>query len=240
MLSLFLVPTISEGDQITIEGDEAHHAITVMRMGIGEELQITDGRGRWAQGSITSTSRKSFTLLISARGEVEKTDHELVVIQALTKSDRVRESIELLVEAGVDRIIPWQSDKSISKWKEDMGEKWATSAIAACKQSRRYTIPEIERPITLREISQRFADDSLLLVLHESAEEKLSSVVSESSTSGKNVVLVIGPEGGMSAHELRELERIGGKIVKLGTPVLRSAHAGIAGLAAVQALMKRW
>jgi 16S rRNA (uracil1498-N3)-methyltransferase len=240
MLSLFIVSEISLQDQLTIEGDEAHHAITVMRLAVGEELQVTDGRGRWAQGSITSIAKKSFTIAISERGESVPAGPELIVIQALTKSDRVRESIELLVEAGVDRIIPWQSDHSISKWKEDMHEKWRTAAIAACKQSRRYTIPEIETPISLGKIAERFEQDSLLLVLHESATQNLSSVVSESSTAGKQVVLVIGPEGGISAAELQALERIGGKIVKLGNPVLRSAHAGIAGLAAVQALMKRW
>jgi 16S rRNA (uracil1498-N3)-methyltransferase len=240
MLSLFLVPEISRHDQLTIEGDEAHHAITVMRMAVGEDLQVTDGCGRWAQGSITSIAKKSFTIQISERGESVPAGPELIVIQALTKSDRVRESIELLVEGGVDRIIPWQSDHSISKWKEDMYEKWRTAAIAACKQSRRYRIPELETPITLGKITERFERDSLLLVLHESATQNLSSVVSESSTAGKQVVLVIGPEGGISAAELQALERIGGKIVKLGNPVLRSAHAGIAGLAAVQALMKRW
>jgi len=240
MLSLFIVPEITDGSKITVEGDEAHHAIKVMRMEIGEELQVSDGRGSWAQGSIVAIDKNSFTIAVSDRGHSNRNHAELVVIQALTKSDRARETIELLVEAGVDRIIPWQSDHCIAKWKEDMLEKWQNAAIAACKQSRRYTVPVVETPISLSQIRERFTEKSLLLVLHESAQEKLSVVVSPSAISQNHIVLIIGPEGGISVDELRELEAIGGKVVRLGNPVLRSAHAGIAGLAAVQALMRHW
>lgn len=240
MLSLFFVPEISDGSKIVVDGDEAHHAIKVMRMEIGEELQVADGRGNWAQGSITAIDKKSFTISISDRGESSRTHPEFVVIQALTKSDRTKETIELLVEGGVDRIIPWQSDNCVAKWKAEMGEKWESAVLAACKQSRRYGLPVVEAPITLKGIRDRYTEKSLLLVLHESAKEKLSVVVSPSAISNEHIVLVIGPEGGLSIDEIRELEAIGGKIVRLGNPVLRSAHAGLAGLAAVQALMKHW
>ena len=240
MLSLFFVPEISDGSKIVVDGDEAHHAIKVMRMEIGEELQVADGKGNWAQGSITAIDKKSFTISISDRGQSSRTHPEFVVIQALTKSDRSKEAIELLVEGGVDRIIPWQSDHCVAKWKVEMGEKWESAVLAACKQSRRYSLPVVEAPITLKGIRERFTEKSLLLILHESAQEKLSVVVSPSAISHEHIVLVIGPEGGLSIDEVREFEAIGGKIVRLGNPVLRSAHAGLAGLAAVQALMKHW
>ena len=233
MLSLFFVPEISDGSKIVVDGDEAHHAIKVMRMEIGEELQVADGKGNWAQGSITAIDKKSFTISISDRGQSSRTHPEFVVIQALTKSDRSKEAIELLVEGGVDRIIPWQSDHCVAKWKVEMGEKWESAV-------RRYSLPVVEAPITLKGIRERFTEKSLLLILHESAQEKLSVVVSPSAISHEHIVLVIGPEGGLSIDEVREFEAIGGKIVRLGNPVLRSAHAGLAGLAAVQALMKHW
>jgi 16S rRNA (uracil1498-N3)-methyltransferase len=240
MLSLFFVPEISDASTMVVEGDEAHHAIKVMRMEVGEELQLSDGRGNWVQGSITGIHKNSFTVSISNRGHTDRSHPEMVVVQALTKSDRAKETIELLVEGGVDRIIPWQSDHCIAKWKEDMHGKWESAAIASCKQSRRHTIPIIEQPTSLAKIRERFTSHSLLLVLHESAQQKLSVVVSPSAISFEEIVLVIGPEGGLSTDELRELEAIGGKVVRLGTPVLRSAHAGLAGLAAVAALIKHW
>ena len=240
MLSLFFVPEIGDGSSLVIEGDGAHHAIKVMRMEIGEQIQVADGRGNWAQGEISQIEKKSFTLAISERGHTSRSHPEFIVVQALTKSDRAKETIELLVEAGVDRIIPWESDHCIAKWKAEMLEKWSNAAITSCKQSRRYSIQAIETPITLNQMVRRFSEKTLLLVLHESAREKLSVVVSPSAISYEQIVLVVGPEGGISGVELRELEAAGGKIVKLGNPVLRSAHAGFAGLAAVQALMKHW
>ena len=240
MLSLFFIPDLGDGSTILVEGDEAHHAIKVMRMEVGEELQLSNGRGDWAQGRIASSTKNSFTLEVTERGHTGRSHPEMVVIQALTKSDRAKETIELLVEGGADRIIAWQSDHCIAKWKPDMHGKWQNAALAAAKQSRRYSIPVIEEPITLTQIRERFTSHSLLLVLHESASEKLSVVVSASAISFNEIVIVIGPEGGLSVDEVRELEAIGGKVVRLGNPVLRSAHAGLAGLAAVAALIKHW
>jgi len=240
MLSLFFVPELSDGSSVTVDGDEAHHAIKVMRMKVGERLQVSDGRGNWIEGSISAIDKSSFKVDVAERGHTSRSHPEFVVIQALTKSERAKETIELLVEGGADRIIAWQSDHCIAKWKSDMQNKWESAAVASCKQSRRHTIPKIEAPITLTQIRERFTANSLLVVLHESAQEKISVVVSPSAISFDQIVLVIGPEGGISKDELRELEAIGAKIVRLGSPVLRSAHAGLAGLSAISALIKHW
>ncbi len=240
MPALFFLPEILASDTLVVDGDEAHHALKVLRLTLGDELQVSDGRGNWAQGTITSLDKKSLTLSVFDRGNAERIDPELIVIQALTKSDRAKETIELLVEAGVDRIIPWQSDRCISRWKGDMHQKWESSVVTACKQSRRYHLPIVEQPISMKAIRERFTSDALLLVLHESASEKLSSVVTPAELTNRQIVLVVGPEGGISSDELRELSAMGGKVVRLGNPILRSAHAGIAGLAALQALLKRW
>ena len=240
MPALFFVPEILASDTIIVDGDEAHHALKVLRLTLGDELQVSDGRGNWAQGAITSVDKKSLALVVSDRGSIEQINPELIVIQALTKSDRSKETIELIVEAGVDRIIPWQSDRCISRWKADMHQKWKSSVITACKQSRRYYLPVVEQPISMGEIRERFTSDALLLILHESASEKLSSVVTPAALSKRQIILVVGPEGGISGDELNQLSAMGGRVVRLGNPVLRSAHAGIAGLAALQALLKQW
>ncbi len=240
MLSLFYSATLADSSSITIDGDEAHHAIKVMRMEIGELLQVTDGKGAWVEGSITKIEKKSFTIKVNERGHRDHRRPELVVIQALTKSDRAKEMIELLVEGGANQIIPWQSHNSVAKWREDMHEKWESAVIAACKQSRRYNFPQVERPISLNHIRERFSADSLILVFHESAAEPISVVLSASAIAFNQIVVVIGPEGGLSHDEIREFAGIGAKVVRLGNPVLRSAHAGIAALSAVQALIKRW
>jgi 16S rRNA (uracil1498-N3)-methyltransferase len=232
MLSVFVVPNISSDEVLVVDGEEAHHAIKVMRLNIDEEIVVTDGAGNWAQGSIQSLDKKSFAIQVSRRGFEEPRAPELIVIQALTKSDRMRETIELLTVAGVDRIIPWKAQRSIAQEKESSTEKWTSVAIAACKQSRRLRFPVIENALTTHQIVERFAGK--FIVLNENSSHKLSDLRFVDQTP---VVLVVGPEGGISDTELSQLT---GTHVRMGQEVLRSAHAGFAALAAIQTLIRRW
>ena len=243
MPSLFFVPTLPESGSITITGDEAHHAIKVTRMEVGDEILVTDGSGAWVQGRVTSVDKKVLKVEPVTRGASKKSKPELIVIQALAKSDRSKEAIELMTAAGADVIIGWQAERSIAKWQDDFLEKWSTTALTACKQSRRFDLPDIEGPITTSEIGKRFGENAILLVFHESATESLSSFFekySEGAADGLPIVCVIGPEGGISEAELAALTAAGGHVVLLGQEVFRSAHAGFAALSAIQALIKRW
>ena len=232
MLSTFIVPELGNSSSIIIEGDEAHHAIKVVRLNIGEEIVVTDGQGNWAQGTVVEISKKNFDVAISMRGFEEPRVPELIVIQALTKSDRMRETVELLTVAGVDRIIPWKADRSIAQEKENSTEKWSAVAVAAAKQSRRVRYPIIESALTTKQIPERFG--SKVVVLHESASLRFSDLKFVDSDP---IVIVVGPEGGITDAELVSLD---GTAVRLGQEVLRSAHAGFAALAAVQTLIQRW
>lgn len=238
MLTLFYLPDLGAGSSIEVSGGEAHHAIKVMRFEIGEELLLSDGVGAWARGKVESISKKSFKVSVLERGFVEQILPELIVIQALMKSDRAKEAVELLTVAGATTIIPWQSARSIAKWQEGMGEKWLATAIAAAKQSRRFTLPEIEAPISTAQIATRFGGSANLLVLHEGATRKISEA--GKALGGGAIVLVIGPEGGLTGEELGQLGAAGGQLVLLGQEVLRSAHAGFAALAAISSLTGRW
>ena len=241
MLSLFLVPAIPVENTVCIDGEEAHHAIKVMRMAVGEEVLVSDGAGSWARGPIAGLDKKSFTVSIHQRGIEIAEKPELIVVQALTKSDRTKESIELLVEAGVDTIVPWESERSIAKWKAEMGEKLFQTARTACKQSRRFTVPQVENAHSTADLIKRFSEKSgtQLLVFHESADAQLSEALTRPDGEMGAIVCIIGPEGGISDAELAQFEGAGAHLVKLGKPVLRSAHAGIAALIAVQALIGR-
>ena len=243
MLSHFLVDSISPGGSQVISGDEAHHVITVMRMRVGESLSISDGKGEWAIGEITEIGKGNFTLTIGERGKEEFAKPHLVLVQALTKSDRLKETIELLTEAGADAIYPWEASRSISKWNSESLRKWENAAVAATKQSRRFIIPTVHQPITTSDISEKSFPNSLILIFHESAHERLSQYFSQHSeeiSKFDSIVVIIGPEGGVSDQEISEITSHGGKVVGLGKPVFRSAHAGAVALAAIQALISRW
>lgn len=232
MLSVFVIPEISSSSQIVVDGDEAHHAIKVVRLEVGEKILLTDGKGNWVEGSVSEISKKTFSVSVTSRGFKEANAPELIVVQALTKSDRMRETVELLTVAGADRIIPWKAERSIAQMKEGSHEKWELVAIAASKQSRRLRFPVIEEALTTKEVAERFGPK--VLVLHEAASQKISGV---KFLDADAVVVVIGPEGGITDTEL---DALGGTAVRLGDEVLRSAHAGFAALSAIQALIGRW
>ncbi len=238
MLSLFFVDKLSSGQTQTLESDEAHHAIKVMRLKTGEEIKISDGEGNWVSGPISEVGKKNLKIDVTASGIEASKKPELVLVQALTKSDRNKEMLELVTVAGVDRIIPWQAERSISKWQFNSYDKWTSSIKEAGKQSRRVNLPKLEKMMSVREITEQISKSDCVLVFHESANEKFSAL--DISQNASSVYLVIGPEGGITDTELEIFKSKGGNLVRLGEPVLRSAHAGFAALASIQTKLGRW
>jgi 16S rRNA (uracil1498-N3)-methyltransferase len=232
--TLFIIEEIPSSGIAIIDGDEGHHAATVLRIEVGEEILISDGRGNWAEAVVIERSKKSISCEITIK---------LTCIQALPKSDRVKETLELLTEAGVDQIIPWSASKSIAKWSDKASglQKWQTQVREASKQARRFRIPEVIDLKSTNELKERCRDFDLILVFHESANISFTALISRLEVSAyKNIAVVIGPEGGISESEIEIFESVGGKLVKLGAPVFRSAHAGVAALAAIQTAFKMW
>ena len=240
MLTLFLVDKLESSQSIEVAGDEAHHAIKVLRIKLGEEILVSDGAGNWVRAVVENIEKKTFMAKVLERGFQEEKFPRLIVVQGLPKSDRVKDAIEILVESGVDLIIPWQADRSISKWQKDSLGKWQSAAVAATKQSRRFRKPEIIDGLSLSELLEIESENSAFLVMHESATTKLSEVVTSKFADMSEIIIVIGPEGGISDSELAVLEGAGAHIVGLGPEVFRSAHAGGAALSAVSALIGRW
>ena len=240
MLTLFLVDKLEDSNLIEVSGDEAHHAVKVLRINIGEEILISDGAGNWVRASVENIEKKSFAAKVLERGFQQEKSPRLIVVQGLPKSDRVKDAIEILVESGVDLIIPWQADRSISKWQKDSLDKWQSAAVAATKQSRRFRKPEIIDGLSLSQLLEIESENSAILVMHESATTKLSQVVTSKFADMSEIIIVIGPEGGISESELELLQSVGAHIVGLGPEVFRSAHAGGAALSAVSALIGRW
>jgi len=240
MLTLFLVEKLTDAPVIEVEGDEAHHAIKVLRINLGEEILISDGSGNWVRAKVENIEKKSLSAKVLERGFQDERTPRLIVVQGLPKSDRVKEAIEILVESGVDLIIPWESERSISKWQKDSLVKWQNAALAATKQSRRFRAPEIIDQLSLSQLLEIASDTGAIVVMHESAKVKLSEVVSTKFAGLSEIIIVIGPEGGLTDNELALLEGAGAHVLGLGPEVFRSAHAGGAALSAISALIGRW
>ena len=238
MLTLFFSDQISTGQRQVLENEEAHHAIKVLRLNTGEVIKISDGVGNWVSGPIVEIAKKELFISITERGEIQAAKPELVLVQAITKSDRNKEMLELAVEAGVDRIIPWQSERSISKWQSDSEQKWQVGIKQSCKQARQVKLPQLMQVMSTSEVIKSIGEGGFGIVFHEEASTKFSDLTIPNSQS--SVYLVIGPEGVISEQELLSFQNNGSKVVRLGDTVLRSAHAGFAALSAVQTKLGRW
>jgi 16S rRNA (uracil1498-N3)-methyltransferase len=238
VLPLFFVDNLSGGDSQLLDKDEAHHAIKVLRLKIGEEIMISDGSGNWVSGPIEELGKKTLLIKVSNQGQKKLNKPELVIVQAITKSDRNKEMLELITVAGVDRIIPWQSDRSISKWQSDSADKWELTIKESCKQARRVVMPKLSKVIDSKQLGEELSSVPYSIIFHEAASTNFSDVNVPSDIT--SIYLIIGPEGGITDEELLMFKGITSNVVRLGEPVLRSAHAGFAALAAVQTKLGRW
>lgn len=240
MLPLFIVENLPETGTIEIVGDEAKHAISALRIKAGESISLTDGAGNRANAHVIQVGNKSLTVDISDFAVEAESQIRLTALQALTKGDRARETVELLTEAGVDQIIPWSAARSIGQWKDGAEglDKWRMWAKESTKQSRRSRIPFVLPLVNSNQVVEQIKSHELSLIFHESAEHKLSEVLDGKSP--KSLMIIIGPEGGLTDQETSQFVSAGAHPVVMGKPVFRSAHAGAAALSAIQASLRIW
>jgi 16S rRNA (uracil1498-N3)-methyltransferase len=233
---LFLVDALPAGATFVLDGPEGHHAATVQRLRVGEELLLADGRGGTATAVVTAAGRGTLDLRITNIGYEAPPDPRLVVIQGIAKGERGELAVQAMTEAGVDEIVPWAAARSVVQWRGERGDRardrWVATAREAAKQARRPWLPVVAPAVTTREAATRAT-----LVLHEEAKERLTTV--ELPASG-DIALVVGPEGGITPDELAAFEAAGARTVRLGNVVLRTSTAGVAALAVLSARLGRW
>ncbi|GGX25976.1 ribosomal RNA small subunit methyltransferase E [Streptomyces malachitofuscus] len=225
-----------------LDGPEGRHAVSVKRLRSGEGVVLTDGAGRWAEGEVEATEGKD--RLIVRLGEVVEEPEEfprLTVVQALPKGDRGEVAVETMTEVGVDAIVPWSAARCITQWKGERGlkslAKWRATAREAGKQSRRVRFPSVADAVTSKGVASLLAEAAFAAVLHESGTEPLSTA--GLPVSG-DIVLVVGPEGGVSPEELALFEAAGARAYRLGRSVLRTSTAGTAAAALLLGRTGRW
>ena len=239
---LFLIDVLPTGDFVVLGGAEGRHARRVKRVTVGERVLVGDGRGTVLTCQVTAaaTDDQLCLQLLDRRAEPVP-DPRLVVVQALPKSDRAELAVEALTELGADEIIPWAAQRSVGQWRDGRGAKalakWRRTAREATKQSRRSWLPYVAELASTSDVTVRIGASASALVLHEAADEPLAAAPLPASG---DLVVVVGPEGGLSPDELDTFRATGGQPVRLGTPVLRTATAGAAALAAVSVRLGRW
>lgn len=241
----FIADGLSEsvpGDDIRLTGAEAHHASSVRRLRAGELVTVGDGRGVWFEAGVVSVAAREVVLRAQSRTVVPAASPRLVLVQALAKGDRDERAVQAVTELGVEEIVPWQAARSISRWDAQKTPKgvarWTTIAREAAKQAHLAWVPVVGDPVTTARLAAR-ADGARMYVLEPSASARLASLELD-DTDSRDILVVVGPEGGIGPEELRALTDAGATLVRLGESVLRTSTAGLAALALLQAKLGRW
>ncbi|MEU9984410.1 16S rRNA (uracil(1498)-N(3))-methyltransferase [Streptomyces sp. NPDC050856] len=240
---VFVVDRVPPGAAtVTLDGPEGRHAVSVRRLRVGEEIVLTDGAGTGAYGTVAAVEGKDRLDVAVAQVRTEPAPvPRITVVQALPKGDRGELAVETMTETGVDGIVPWAASRCVTQWKGDRGlkalAKWRATAREAGKQSRRLRFPEVADAASTKQVARLLAGADFAAVLHEEGAEPLATA--ELPASGR-IVLVVGPEGGVSPEELAAFAEAGAKPYRLGRSVLRTSTAGTAATALLLGRTGRW
>ncbi|MBA8990084.1 16S rRNA (uracil1498-N3)-methyltransferase [Curtobacterium pusillum] len=260
MASLYLVGSldgVAVGDTVPLDGAEGRHAVSVARVRVGETLRIGDGRGTVVTGTVASVDRDSLSLSVASVSSDAPPTPALTLVQALAKGGRDEMAVQAATEIGVDRIVPWSAARSVSRWDGAKVEKgrarWAAIAHEASKQAIRSRVPVVEAPVTTAQLAAGAGAGAagaaagagagagalrVVLVLDPVGDVRLSAW--EPPVDVEEIVLVVGPEGGIDRSEFDRLVAAGAVRVRLGDTVLRTSTAGPAALAVLQTRLGRW
>ncbi|MFF9166617.1 MULTISPECIES: 16S rRNA (uracil(1498)-N(3))-methyltransferase [unclassified Streptomyces] len=228
-----------------LDGPEGRHAVSVKRLQAGEEVVLTDGAGRYAVCAVTAVEGKD-RLVVDLAAVVEEPAPapRITVVQALPKGDRGELAVETMTEVGVDAIVPWQAARCITQWKGERGHKalgkWRTTAREAGKQSRRVRFPEVADAATTKQVAALLAGADFAAVLHSDFDRVSASLATADLPAAGEIVLVVGPEGGIARDELALFEEAGATAYVLGPTVLRTSTAGTAAAALLLGRTGRW
>jgi 16S rRNA (uracil1498-N3)-methyltransferase len=245
--SLFHVSTdrlinTSAGEYVRLDGDEGFHAATVQRIQVGDSVLLADGEGRLAHGNVVEVPAKDEVVVeVVAITVAPPPQPRVLVVQALPKGDRGELAVEMLTEVGVDVIIPWAAQRCVAVWKgekEDKGvSKWKNAAREAAKQSRRARTPQVTNLAHTKDVVRLISETQHAWVLHEDGDVRLSGI---SVPMSGDLLLVVGPEGGVSPEELELFAQAGAQVVRLGPTVLRTSTAGTVAAGIVMSRTTRW
>lgn len=237
----YLVDTVPDGPTASLTGPEGRHAADAARVRVGEAVMIGDGLGSVADCEVVSVSRGAVSARILERRYVPAPAHTVVAVQALAKGERATLAVETMTELGVDVVVPWAAARSIVQWRDERADKslsrWRAAARAAAKQSRRAWHPVVQPLHSTGQVAQLIADADWAAVLHEDAP---SGLLAAPPPRAGTILLVIGPEGGLTDEELGAFHGAGAGQAKLGDTVLRTSTAGAAALAALSVALGRW
>jgi 16S rRNA (uracil1498-N3)-methyltransferase len=240
--------TAAVAKTLTLTGREGHHAADVRRLRRGDDVEVVDGRGLRLLCTVREPGRAHLLLDVAHVAREPRAVPQLTVAQALVKQEAAERALSAMTEVGVDTVVPWSAAHSVVSWdasREQRGlRRWRAAVDEAAKQSRRAWVPEVTEVADLSVLIDRVSRADLALVLDGAAERPISEVAVAApvltAPGTGDVLLVVGPEGGLTRSEVGALHEAGAQAVHLGPTVLRSATAGAVAAAVLLSRTARW
>lgn len=211
------------------------------RLAPGERADITDGAGTVAECLVIAARPGELELSVLATRTEPRPQPQVTVVQAIPKGDRGELAAELLTEVGVDVIVPWAAQRCVAVWRGERAARsrarWRSAAEQAAKQSRRIWFPEVTDQADLNTVAGLIERADLAVTLDPDAEASLAGIPLPEHG---GIVLVVGPEGGISPAETAALAEAGATPARLGPTVLRASSAGVVAVGVLLSRSARW
>lgn len=231
---------------IRILGDDAHHLIRVMRAEPGDEVLVSDGRGRTVRVRLTRLAKdEAEAEIVEELGENSEPKAEVWVAQSLPKGDKLETVIQKCTEIGAVRFIPFLSERTVvqydGKKEAKRLERWRKIAKEAAEQAHRSRIPDVDAPLTWKQLLELIPSGGASLICYEKEDGlRLKTALDAAKIAGQEqtggvprFLVVVGPEGGFTEKEVAEAEAAGCRSVSLGKRILRTETAAMVALTCI-------
>lgn len=235
MRRFFVPPETLAETVIPLTGEILHHLAVVLRLSVGDEIVLLDGRGTLCRCQITALQKKTAQVAVVERWQESDTAFPIHLLQALPKSDKMDLVLQKGTELGIRRFSPLYSCRSVPKLApekvEQRCQRWRRIVSEAARQSRRPLLPEVATP---RPLAETLTDcgEALRLMLWEEGSRPLAEVLPAEAPA--SIALLVGPEGGFTGEEAKTATEAGFQPVHLGPRIMRSETAGFAVTAILQ------
>ena len=228
-------------DVVLLSGAEGRHAAAVRRLRPGERADVADGAGLIAECVVVAHQPSGLQLAVTSRREIPRPEPAVTVVQAIPKGDRGELAVAEMTEVGVDRIVPWAAARCVAVWQGARGqrslEKWRVTAREAAKQSRRAWLPEVTDLVATSQVAPLIAEAARAVVLDPDAGTSLARL---DLPARGDLLLVVGPEGGITESEHEAFRAAGAAACSMGPTVLRTSTAGLVAAAVLLSRSARW
>lgn len=219
--------------------EDLRHMIKVLRLGEGDEIDISDG-SQWEYKAVIVklTADGAEAEIRDKQKFAREPEIKVTLFQGIPKQGKMESIVQKSVELGVEKIVPVFMDRTVVVDKGNFDKKiqrWQKISGEAVKQCRRGIVPEVSAAVNSRDMTKRFSDFDLVLFPYENEEGRTIKDALRSCDSRriKSMAVIIGPEGGFSQEEALNIAAAGGISVSLGKTILRTETAGMAALAMI-------